>query len=786
MTATRAPKQGAMDTTVIGSWQIVVYDRVGNVTDLTVFRGAPTQLNNFSTSDPFGSKQLNMTFPQVTPFDSPGIGDLHWLAKGCLIAVRWIGPLPNEYQYGQTRIVSGIGGPVMPTWDQGFCWEGQIITPTFDGVAGMTLVCTGAAYQLDFYQAKPEYPARPLPYEHAIARQFRGKPHLRMKPLRIAWPLDWGNQYTSPPKGTPSYLIPSGVKKGDNWTGLLTRETGKWEPTLTSYIQTLLASMYIANGRWTLDIWGGRVPLLTVRSILSLPTQNSVYVDPLAPGNQLNLTVDWSQSLDVIYAQGTDLNGVAFTGMEISSDGKQTYYQPAAARRQAWPLDSNPWLDTSCMPIETMLQLQSGIDEASGASVARSQLRNFADPGVVGQITLGSDVRVNGQQVSRYLVRAGMNLVVPGLFGRSEGMVLHISDTSADFDAGTNTLTVDSKFRDALTVAQARIAGRDALAVPRMLVAGQYQPPVPDQVVPWNYAKGSGYIPSWKGRSALPLFDGMPNLLPFPWTPWTTTRPPKSHEWRHCYIGPITPAHVDTDKMWAYKGSGPADGASKPVKGQFAIPIKAAEAATIRLLQIAAYDEDGNVAKVPFHVSFYQNDGTTIESMPTINNKEKSGPDAGEGTLYVVGGIGVYAEGDHYPFGSDGWEQYNPDGTLPNPQLPAPVNSDGLLRAYGTYFQMAGFYPGDDPGPTNPETGAGPNRVARLAAATGLLVDEAQWSISTPTNQWNPYSKKSVSGESFPYAGYIFAMIYCDVPPTNGTDIYFLGRMFQVEPGTGL
>ena len=91
--------------------------------------------------------------------------------------------------------------------------------------------------QLDNYLAKPEYPQRPLPYEWAIARQFLNKPSLRLHPLRIVWPDWWEQDLRAAGQRAERTCIPAGVTEGENWTGLLTRSTGTWDPVLTSYIQ---------------------------------------------------------------------------------------------------------------------------------------------------------------------------------------------------------------------------------------------------------------------------------------------------------------------------------------------------------------------------------------------------------------------------------------------------------------------------------------------------------------------------------------------------------------------
>ena len=82
-------------------------------------------------------------------------------------------------------------------------------------------------------------------------------------------------------------MIPAGVTKGENWTGLLTRSTGSWDPALTSYIQTLLASMYTERGRWTMDLDTYRQPVMFHRDLVMVPAAGTAVIDPTAPGVKL-------------------------------------------------------------------------------------------------------------------------------------------------------------------------------------------------------------------------------------------------------------------------------------------------------------------------------------------------------------------------------------------------------------------------------------------------------------------------------------------------------------------
>lgn len=728
---------GTPDQSAAGHWLFIARPRGLPPVDVTYVREVATKVGAFSFADPFGAKSMTLTFPGVSLFDRLGVGELHWMRKHVDIDVIWDGALPT----GFLPLPTIAGTTSAPQWR----WEGYI--SDFSRGEDVSVQLKGAAYQLDNWLAKPEYPQRPLPYEWAISRQFLNKPALRLMPLRIIWPSWWTRVYT-PTARTPSYMIPAGVTAGEFWTALTTRSTGSWDPTLTSYIQTMLAAMYDDRGRWTIDVDAHRQPVMFHRPNISQPGPGVVTIDPAMNGVKVNLTEDWEQSLTTVFAQGTSLSGVSFSGMNVSSDGASTSYQPLAYQRQAHPAEEdNAWLDPDVMPKEVFLQMQAGLSADDAGTVARAHLERFSEPGQVGTVTLSSDPHVNGVPVPRGLVRAGMTVHLPRLLGLPGGVLAHVVSSETDPAAGKVTLSIDTKFRDALTNEEVRLRGRDALSVSRMLVAGQYQPPVSDQMLPWSYEEGSGVIPSNEVHNATRLFSGMPSNVQFPWTEWTNARPPKDTKWKSSYLR-LGPAQANADANWVTQAT--ASGTA------YGVPIKVSQAGAIRLLQLAAYDRDGNVLKVPFHVSFYYSGGVNVMSMPRIPADQK--------LLFPP-----YAIGQHYPFVRDGFEAYKIDGTKNDPNIPQPTESVGLIKAYGTFYEKAGFWPGS---------------YAEGDAATGLLVDEGAWQFDTTNTAdayWDPY--RAERNLTNPKSGRIYAMIYCDAQATQ--EVFFLGRMFRSEPGTG-
>jgi hypothetical protein len=726
-----------LNGTLAGTWRITATRPGYPPVDITQFRGQPTQVGGFSFSDPFGPKSMTLTFPAITFMDARGHGDLYWCVHDTSIDVLWDGDLPTFYPFPEFR------------------WAGYMVGPDFDQI-GTSYDCIGALMQHDNELAKPLYPTNPLPYEVAIARALdpSNRPWVRTAPLVVQWPSWWDKTYTPVPSA-PSYLVPSGVDQGDRWTGLLTRSTGSFDPVLTSYVQTLLGAMYTARGRWSIDLLTGRVPTLLHRDITYRPTQATVVVDPIDPGVQPALAEDWSQTGNAFYGQGSAIDGVGYTGALYGADGQILGYQPLATSRQTYPVgDPTGWFDPTVMRREVQLQLTQGLNEAEAVTVGQSHLQMFSDPGVTGTITLSSDVRmVDGEVLSRFLVRAGMDVLLLRYGGSPTGVMCHVVSSECDLKAGTNALTIDSRFRDFQTVAEVMKRGRDALSVVRMLVGGQYQPPVPDQILPWNYADGSGFIPSGGGYSAVPLFQDMPEATAFPWTSWTTAHPPSKAAWRSSYIhiGPASSTNANAN--WATL---PATTGTRK-----AYPIKMSQAGTIGAFYLAAYDKNGNVLQVPFSVSFYYVNGVSDLSMPLISATDVSSLPSGKN----------YKAGQNYPFTPEAWETYNPDGTMVDTRTAsAAVTDSGLVRVYGTYYDPAGYYP---------------SSAAEGGSPTGLLVDTTSWTFdvtSTDAQQFDPYSK--VHDQANPLLGFVYAMIYCD--GQGAQDVYFLGRLYVQPPGTNV
>lgn len=722
-----------VDLQPVGYFRIFARPPGGVREEITFFRDVPTQVTALSTTDPFGDSGATLTFPQITIWDRPGSGDLKWLVPYTDIDIVWQNTPEYHFQWS---------------------WEGFSIDEslTLDATgSSLTLECRGALLQADNYLAAPYYPQRPVPYEILIRETLSPakRPGLRTKELKMEFPADWHT--VVPVFNQPDYmwfLKPWGVTAGQQWTGLTTRSTGAWDPVLSGYVQGLLSVMFDEGGaQWTIRKDIGRKPAMYLRKPPLKSDPNMLVVDLGTPGVEITLSRDFTQSANVIYGQGTDAAGVAFSGMEINNLGDQTYFTPFSAARTVYPTSSNPNYNSNITRKETLLRFPDGMDELAARQLSNAQLMRFADPGYTGSISLKVDPILNtGVTFPRLLIQAGRSILVRGIRGDSSGVQFHITECSINVGEGAVQLTIDSKYRDQLTVDEVRARTRDALTPLRSLQTGKYSNTVQDLLKPWSYADGSGMIP--EGSKEF-FTKKIPDTAAFPWTDWTVQFPPKNPAYSKYYIKIPKADLANAANNWS------GDTANGIFKA--AIAVKMAQSGTIRLSQIAAYDRDGHLLPVHFHASVYNNSGVSPRDMPRIPT----------GTVKIVKpATATYPAGQPQPFFEGAWEKIKPNGAeTSDPGVLFP-ESAGFVMGWGNYYELAGYSPG---------------LASRGAPKTGKLEDEQPWSFDTSSmpgfDKYNPANNVNNAG-----AGVMYVMIYCDAQALQ--DVYFLGRFFRQEPGT--
>lgn len=740
----------------LGYFRIFARPPGGFRREITLFRGAPVTPGSVSLADPFTEQTAQLALPQVTIFDTPGSGDLDWLVPDTDIDIVFQNTGNYEFNWR---------------------WEGFIVAyaVSLAGTDSTTSVdLKGCFYALDNFLAIPRYPHRPIPYEILMAMAFDQADHpCRLGKFQILFPEGWAHKV--PEFKDPRYLSalkPWGVTTGQRWTGFTSRSTGSWEPMLSSHVQTMLTVMFAEGGRqWSIRNLGLRRPELFLRRAPDSEDGRIIEVQLGSPGVKMDASRDFSQRADVLYGMGQDEAGINYSGMEVSPDGKTTYFKPFAWSARAYPRKKNPMYDKSVTPKETMIRFQDGVDEVSALKIAQGQYQRFAEPGITGNISLNADLRyADGSLCPRMLIRAGATLRIKGLFGVVEGVLAHVTQVSIDFKGMTATLTFDTKYRDALTVEEVQARTRDALTPMRALQLGKYSNTIQDLILPWSYQAGSGMIPlESKNFFLKKVMDGDE----FPYEKLTRQYPPSNPSYRPWYlrVGPMD--DQNSSKNWC---------------GDVAIPIRMGQAGTIRLTQIAAYDKHGNVMKVKFHVSIYTGIGVTPSNLPHFPHdprgepvdEEEKNPETPPLRYLKPRKKGVDGVRDkdrdfipsHYktfqahPMYEAAWEAAQPNG------FEWPWGSDAnlattgadLVVGWGNFHEPAGYSPG---------------RFSKGADRTGILEDATQWG-------WNleKFLKfdSNLNNRLDEMSGMLHILIYCD--DQGDEPVFFMGRLVRVDPGT--
>lgn len=754
-----------------GTFQLVLTRQTpgGRVTDVTTFRGAPTQLTSYSDADPFGDSTATFTFPSITPFDDFTAPDLApWLCHYADVDLYWVPSVALAAQYAaMPKAISAITNErdvVTPTvlLDGGGSyvgdnrikvWEGFVASLDFTGdgtSASLDISCQGALFQLDRYLQKPFYPAQPWPLELLINDSFNKskKPNLRTGALVTQFPVGW--KLVNPPYTTQTIYTPVGMP-GANWSGYTSRQTGSWDHALTGFVQDQLSVMItdtrsgVTEGnQWTIAHQHqaanqrGRTPILQVRDRFRAPDFTVRYG---TPGVVIRLSSDSTQSENIIYGDGTSVDGTSWRGAVISADGSRTDYLPLAADADVYPVTTvynKPidWLQNlaptgggQMVPIgyttkvpsafvsEAYTKFGTGFDQSDAMLSAAQTLRRDRNPGWSGTITLSVDP---SEMLPRWLIRSGMTVLLTSFAGSNDvGLPLHISATAKNPMDGTVELTVDSRYRDLLTVEEAQARTRDPLTPVKMLQVNRTSVVIEDIQAPWDYSAGSGYIP----KASTAFYASLPSVQFYPYVDWSERYPPLVYPAYYVKCNANSPT---SRGRWA----GP-------------IPILTSEKDTISRSEFRCLDIFGRPLKLPFHVSIYDVN-VTVDGMPH------------DGTDYSAWRNNAFtsvdpATGNPYPVGTSN----APPATM---RIAWGGRIDGV-------FDRAGYSPSRETAGANP---------------SGLLVDDGTWNYDNTSTHSN-YAPTLLPGQKEPDSAItLYAMFYCEFT----SPVYFQGRLYRQNLGT--
>lgn len=684
--------------------------------EVTYLRGVPVQIDSYSFGDPFSDAVAQLTFPQITPLDDMRAKGLRLIRLWSAVDIYWV---PASLTQTSSRDIQVVHPQTnqKTMWlnyaSKQKLWEGYIVSLD-PGDDGLKVQCQGALYELDRYLAKPEYPPRPIAFDRLLKRVFDPDTRpIRTKSLDRVFPAGWSKTF---PGGKATPYKPMGFKKGRNWTGFATRNTGSWDRLLTGFTQDLLSQMYTTKGcgagivkgnQWTIRMYEGRQPKLEIRDSNRTPDFSLWYGQP---GVEARLTWDGMNVTNIIYGKGTGFDGVEWQNLDMSNDGSSTDYLPIAYHPSMYPLDEVK--SRHNIPIETYVNFGNGVTLDQAMSSAEKMLIRDSQPGWTGEITIKMDP---SSSLSMWKIKAGMTVLLKNYTGID--IRLHIAEVTCSPANGSVTLRVDSRYRDLLTLEELQARVRDPLTPVKMLQVNRRSITLNDMVFPWSYENGAGMMP----RKAKDFFKNMPEDINFPWEEWTQHFPPSEHSEFYVKVKANNP---NSKKRWTRCG------------------VLMAQNVDIRLSQFMCVDYDGNIVRIPFHISFYQYPSIDASMMPMT-------------------------DGNYSPFLPNHFQSTAPNG-LPWPSGSFfPPGDAGFLTGWGWEKQKAGYSPR--------------RSSEKNAEPTGLLVDEASWNFSA-----NPQNFPVVAGQgdsskvnSPKDTVYAWAMIYAE----HTSPVYFIGRLFRKEPG---
>lgn len=437
-----------------GRLQIIV----GGV-DVTFFRGVPCKPLRWTCNEPFSDATAEILFPQISGFEEP--------------------PAFLQAQHDAPNVDIWL---VRPDDSQKVLWEGMVASLDVDN-GGVTIACLGALYQLDLYKKPPSFKTQLRDVQEVIAEEFTlVHPSMRT--------------------GPPQYVLGS---------GLTTRQRGGWSRALTGYVQDLLTQAEFAEGvnpdgtQLTLLKEAGRIPSLGLKDMVSVHWVTSFG----APGVDVRLTRDRLAEPNVYYGEGIDnadhcrWRNTVYPDFEIGT----AYFVPLEYDTAVEPYlydangaitGANPAYDSSKPRIEEYTNYGEGIDKAQGVTTAERQFLRENPPGWHGTITLTADIEqgVDGTVESRFEMRVNENIVVENFQGGSVQVHVCQVEVDMDVDAQQVTLTVDTKARDMMTLAQIIKRDRDAVDPAKRYRQYRNSRNVEDRIHLFDCEAGGGVVPA--------------------------------------------------------------------------------------------------------------------------------------------------------------------------------------------------------------------------------------------------------------------------------------------------
>jgi hypothetical protein len=433
----------------IGYVQIVV----GGV-DVTWLRDGVSKVLSWSDGEPFQWRAAAIRFPQITPFDTLGTGDLSMFV-----------PLADVQLYLVSSLASDGSDSVL-------LWDGLLGSEEagHDENGSFTdFHCIGLVYSADLLKA-------PIPFD-------------RTTPTEVADLI--AAALTDPTfRFTLATVVP---------TGALVVPQGSWQPRVTGLVQDLLSVAQVVNSLSPIGVYQSTV-LATDGRVVYLATKDVAYttwrITTGTKGLTVQLSRDHTQHPNAIYGEGQSADGCIWRGSVHPAAG-DAFYQPIAADTKVVPAvynpdgtvaSTSPDYDADVPRIEAYEQFGRYEYNDAQASAA-AEIRRDAGGAWVGRLRLRRDP----EEGSRFLIKAGQNIKLQSF--RGGDVLLHVVGVDVDAAQLAVDLTVDTSARDLATVGSILSRQRDVTDPARRIRPARNRSRiVDDRITGFDCESGAGYV----------------------------------------------------------------------------------------------------------------------------------------------------------------------------------------------------------------------------------------------------------------------------------------------------
>lgn len=758
--------------------------------DITTVNGIPTRIESFSVTDPFGPGEATFNLPAVTLLETVGGAGLWWLRDGTMVKISWI---PTDASLEVLKQVNSedmwkVNHLIYPHEQT---WVGRLVSFEMSSRSGLQVQCLGLPRNLNGYRTQPSIISTPIPVERAIVNEVR-KANQR-HPSGISDVVVYLDDRTAAvwtereaKKRRYWYLIPRGLAPGQKWSGVTTREVGRFQTLLDEYVQNLLNQMRTPFGRYTARMMTEDQLAITHQDMFvsSSTTGRVLIVNMAQPGIEANLSRDFSQTLTTVYGKVSNpISGLSYERAIYNPDGNSVWHKPFANLNRV-DADRGGRSDRNVLRVrrEVYDEWTSALAPDEAIVAAERHLATFSEPGWVGSLRIdGVDPVVwvgsgdTGQVLAGYprqMITAGDIFRLDGLGGMNPGPVVLATQVQQSPESGQVSVEFDSKFRDYTTVAEVRERNRDALRPTFSSVTNPgYKLNIPDPILPWSDAKGAGFFPytgAARWREALQHYNSTVEF-PYSWEEITREFPPKDHPKMYSMIprsedGRGTKKNpIDPRVFWNVPDK---DAITKKAGKRSRVLL--AQAGEIDHVEMICVDADGNRRRdVTWHFSLWAVpvDASVTPRLPATKDEYPYGlvtrpalKAGGKGPWQYSKNGRHYLPDTPYPFYKQAWEALTVDGETKE----SVQDLTRMIRGWGTYAERCGYYPSS-------------SRFTDVI--TGAFADSTDFSwdmVQHKGEQWTGRFLTDDAVETIPM-GYV--LIFCDDAPDD--DLYFTGRFYK-------